>query len=110
LIVAPTVGRAVMSLAIVALPYARADGLGRWMKDHARWTQALLALVTVIATAFFLAEWFGLLVAGISVGVAAGGAFFVLRRLPGLTGDIYGAGCEIVELVVLLAFVAREKP
>ena len=35
---------------------------------------------------------------------------FVRRRLPGLTGDIYGAGCEIVELVVLLAFVAREKP
>ena len=29
---------------------------------------------------------------------------FVLRRLPGLTGDIYGALNEIVETAVLLVF------
>jgi cobalamin synthase len=30
----------------------------------------------------------------------------VLRRLPGLTGDVYGALCELLEALVLLAFVA----
>ena len=34
-------------------------------------------------------------------------ARFALARLPGLTGDIYGAICEIVEILVLLLFAAR---
>jgi adenosylcobinamide-GDP ribazoletransferase len=110
LIVAPTVARGIMAIAIVALPYARSEGLGRWMKDHAGWIQAILSLATLIAVAFIVAEWFGLLTVAISLAVATVGTLYVLRRLPGLTGDIYGAGCEIVELVVLLAFVAREKP
>ena len=34
-------------------------------------------------------------------------ACFTLRRLPGLTGDIYGAICEVMEVLVLLVFTAR---
>jgi cobalamin synthase len=34
------------------------------------------------------------------------GAGFILRRIPGLTGDSYGALCEMVELAVLLFFTA----
>jgi cobalamin synthase len=30
----------------------------------------------------------------------------VLRRLPGFTGDVYGALCELLETMVLLLFVA----
>jgi cobalamin synthase len=33
---------------------------------------------------------------------------FVLRRIPGLTGDIYGGLCEIGETLVLLTFVAAD--
>ena len=29
-----------------------------------------------------------------------------MKRIPGLTGDIYGALCEISEVVVLLILVA----
>jgi cobalamin synthase len=32
------------------------------------------------------------------------GAGFILRRIPGLTGDSYGALCELAELAVLLLF------
>jgi len=32
------------------------------------------------------------------------GVGFILRRIPGLTGDSFGALCEMVELAVLLFF------
>jgi cobalamin synthase len=32
------------------------------------------------------------------------GASFILRRIPGLTGDSYGALCELAELAVLVLF------
>jgi cobalamin synthase len=35
------------------------------------------------------------------------GARFTLRLIPGLSGDVYGALNETIELVVLLAMVAR---
>ena len=49
--------------------------------------------------------------AGLAMMALAGmvmwlGASFALRRIPGLTGDIYGALNETIELVVLLAMVA----
>jgi cobalamin synthase len=33
------------------------------------------------------------------------GSKYVMTRIPGLTGDIYGALCEISEVVVLLVLV-----
>jgi cobalamin synthase len=34
-------------------------------------------------------------------------AWFALRRLPGLTGDVYGAINEVNETLVLLIFAAE---
>ena len=109
LIVAPTLARGAMAVAIVAFPYARPDGLGRWMKDHAGWWQAALAGSAALGTAALMAGWLGLVALTLAVVATAAVAVFVLRRLPGLTGDIYGALCEIVEVLVLLTFVAGEK-
>ena len=110
LIVAPVVGRWGMALAVVCFPYGRDEGLGRAMKDHAGWQQVVLAsfvVVAVIVGATFTADhWrapLALLLAGVGTWAVA---LFVLRRLPGLTGDIYGALCELLEVVVLLVFVA----
>jgi adenosylcobinamide-GDP ribazoletransferase len=44
---------------------------------------------------------FGLL--GLAWLAAIGIARWTLRRIPGLTGDVYGAACELVEVVILLA-------
>ena len=45
------------------------------------------------------------LAAMVLVGVSAlAMARLALARLPGLTGDVYGAVCEMVEVVVLLFF------
>ena len=105
LLLAPTLARWSMALAIVAFPYARTRGVGRAMKDHAGWGQATLATVVALAVAWFAGGWMGLVAAALAVVTTGALAGFALSRLPGLTGDVYGAVCEVVETVVLLLFV-----
>lgn len=109
LIVAPTVARWGMALAVVAFPYARPEGLGRAMKDHAGWRQIILASVTALLTATLAAGWLGIAVIGLAGVMTLAAAPWVVRRLGGLTGDIYGALCELLEALILLAFVAGEN-
>jgi adenosylcobinamide-GDP ribazoletransferase len=113
LLLAPVVARWGMAAAVVAFPYGRAEGLGLAMKDHARWSQLALATVVTLAAAAALfvvsREWRALLALPLAGAVTWAGARFALRRLPGLTGDIYGALCELVEVTVLLLFVAGES-
>jgi adenosylcobinamide-GDP ribazoletransferase len=107
LVLAPIVGRWVLSLAIFAYPYAREKGLGRDMKDHVRSPQVLLATFVSLIAAWWLAGWIGLfavLLSGIMLWLGVG---FIVCRIPGLTGDSYGALCELTELVVLFVFAAR---
>ena len=63
--------------------------------------------MAVVSVAAVLADWrrapLALFLAGVGTWAVAR---FVLRRLPGLTGDIYGALCELLEVMVLLVFVA----
>ncbi len=105
LLIAPTLSRWSMSLAIVAFPYARAEGLGRLMKDQTGWLQAAIATLLALATAWFVGRLAGLVLmpfAAITMGLLAR---FTVKRIRGLTGDVYGAINEIVELAVLLAWV-----
>ncbi|HEY8393828.1 MAG TPA: adenosylcobinamide-GDP ribazoletransferase [Thermaerobacter sp.] len=110
LFLAPVVARWAMALAIVMFPYARGEGLGRAMKDHARPRDAWLATAlaaAAVALAGLVAFGGPKAVLGATVtGLAAGGVlvWVVLRRLPGLTGDVYGALAEVVETAVLVGF------
>jgi adenosylcobinamide-GDP ribazoletransferase len=110
LVVAPTLGRAGMALAVVGFPYARPEGLGRAMKDHAGWRQVALAGLTALVTAALAANWLGVVAFALAASVTVAVAAFVLARLPGLTGDIYGSQCELLEALTLLVFVAGGKP
>ena len=104
LLLAPAIGRWVLSITIFAYPYAREKGLGRDMKDNVRWQQVIISTVTTVLAAALFAMWTGLLavvLAGIVLWLGAG---FILHRIPGLTGDSYGALCELTELAVLLLF------
>lgn len=106
LLLAPVLGRWAAAQAIIWTPYARQQGLGRAMKDNARWPQSLLAslfilpafiLIPIPASAGFLT----------TLVTLAGILIITLRRIPGLTGDIYGAIIVITEaatLVLLTAF------
>ncbi|MEW5872495.1 MAG: adenosylcobinamide-GDP ribazoletransferase [Chloroflexota bacterium] len=109
LLLSPTLGRWAISLALVASPYARPQGLGYDLKRHATWRQALLAslftLLLTLALAWYSANWMLCLAPVFAALVAWLAARFALQRLPGLTGDLYGAINELVEAAVLLALV-----
>jgi adenosylcobinamide-GDP ribazoletransferase len=108
LLVAPTLGRGGMALAVVVFPYARAEGLGRAMKDHAGWRQGLFASALAMVAAALTAQWIGMIAFAVALLTTGTVAAFVLRRVPGLTGDVYGAVCEVAETTTLLVFVAGE--
>jgi adenosylcobinamide-GDP ribazoletransferase len=104
LLLAPILGRWAMSMAIIAFPYAREEGLGRDIKDHAGWPQSVLAGCTALASAWLIGQIPGL-IAMASVGaVVVILVVWVQKLIPGLTGDIYGSICELSELVVLVLF------
>ena len=106
LFLALILGRWSMSLAVVLFPYVRPQGLGRAMKDHAGWEQVALATVATLIATCFAAGWQGLIVVAVAGVVTWSGARFAQSRLSGLTGDIYGAICELVEMTTLLALLA----
>jgi adenosylcobinamide-GDP ribazoletransferase len=107
LLVAPVLGRWAMAAAIVIFPYARPAGLGRAMKDHAGPPQVLAASVLALTAAVLAGGWQGAAACLAAAALVGLGGRFVLGRIPGLTGDIYGALNEMVEAAVLLVFAAR---
>jgi cobalamin 5'-phosphate synthase/cobalamin synthase len=110
LVLAPVLGRCGITLSVVTFPYARPSGLGREFKDQARAGHALAAVLTTLGAAGILTWQLGglapaaaLLSSAIVWWIASG---FVLRRIPGMTGDTYGAINMLIEATVLLTFAA----
>ncbi len=104
LILAPVFGRWGLTFALVLFPYAREEGMGKDIKDNSSWKQLLIASLTTLIIAWFTAQWLGILVFGIIIILSFLWLSYVLRLLPGLTGDIYGATCILIELMVLIIF------
>ena len=98
-----------MVYAIARYPYARPSGMGSPFKEAVGWRE--LAWATLIALAVVLLgwSWVGALAFGVAWAFSALFARWVMGRIPGLTGDVYGAMCELVEAVVLLTFVAAGR-
>ncbi len=106
LIMAATLGRWAMSVALVAFPYARKQGLGTTMKAHANWLHIAIANVAVLAVLWGFAGLTGLVYLGAASLLMLAFSGLCLRKINGLTGDSYGAICELTEAVVLLCIVA----
>ncbi|HKU43507.1 MAG TPA: adenosylcobinamide-GDP ribazoletransferase [Polyangiales bacterium] len=102
LLAAPVCARFAAVLLIRFYPYARPEGLGRAFHDHSRGKHVLAAaLLGALGVG-----WLGLSALGmlaVALVIAAGIAFWVQRRIGGLTGDAYGAAIELAELGVLVA-------
>lgn len=106
LLSAPTLGRWSMSVAIVLFPYARPTGLGRDIKDHAG-VRELAVATTILGLLLLLAASATALVILAAAALATVAiALFAQMRIPGLTGDVYGAICELGEAAVLLGFAS----
>jgi adenosylcobinamide-GDP ribazoletransferase len=112
LLLAPVLGRLGMTLAVVIFPYARQTGLGKAMKDHSHAAQAVAASLSSLAIVVLLAWRLNSISPVISLlsamAVWWGTARFILHRIPGMTGDTYGAINMLIEAAVLLTFVAVE--
>jgi adenosylcobinamide-GDP ribazoletransferase len=109
LFLSPIISRLGMSLAVVCFPYGRNNGLGKDFKTYAGWRQALIAGLITIAFSVILAGFSGLVIVLISSMFVVGISYFFIQKIPGLTGDSYGAINEMVEVLVLLAFCAIPK-
>ncbi len=109
LLLAPILGRWSMSLSIVVFPYARAQGLGREMKEHAGWQEAVFASGLALFVAWIVGQQLGLIALASAAVAMLLIAFYAMRTIQGLTGDIYGAINEVVELVVLVTVVIFQQ-
>jgi adenosylcobinamide-GDP ribazoletransferase len=106
LLLVPAFGRWMVSFVLIIFPYTRSEGLGRQMKDHVSWAQAVLAAVFLFSATWFIGDlnWAGILVAIVLTAVGSLIALFFRQKLGGLTGDIYGAICELSEVLIMLVF------
>jgi len=104
LLVAPTIARWGISMGIFLFPYARAQGLGRAMKDETQWPQALLATISALAVAWLISGPMGWMAFGVAALLGWATSRLTLSRIPGLTGDVYGAVGELLELSILLLY------
>jgi len=109
LLLSMTLSRWAIALAVVLFPYARDKGLGRAMKDYAGAAQVAQATAIALLVSWFAAGWMGLLAMGLAAAITWAAARFALKRLPGLTGDLYGTISELVEVSLLLAFAVGAR-
>jgi len=100
--VIPALSRWGMSLAIVAFPYARQEGLGKFYVAYAGNKELVVATIMAAAAAALLGPpgiW--LMTTAGAVTLLAG--WKIKKELCGLTGDTYGFINEFLEVVLLLA-------
>lgn len=106
-LLAPLWGRWADSYGIHWFPPAREGGLGRTFQDEVQPRQFYLTTAATLLLAGLIGGLVGLL-AGLAVWLATWLlARWWTRDLGGLTGDTYGALCEIGEAVVLAVVAAR---
>jgi cobalamin 5'-phosphate synthase/cobalamin synthase len=111
LLLIPTLARWGMAGAVLLYQYARpGPGLGRLAKTGAGGTQLAVAtgstlLVTGLAWALGLG-WAAAGLLALVLGTVLASAGWIRSKLGGLTGDAYGAICEVGETVCLLALAA----
>ena len=106
LIVPPVVARWGLVLAAGRFPYARKEGLGGYFQQGLGRTQNLLATATMLLVTGSVAVWVTPVVIALPLAALvvtfAVGRWAAGRLGGGLTGDVYGALCELMELVCLI--------
>ena len=102
LTIALGVGRWGMTYGIYAYPYRPGPGTGRSFKEKGGFRELVIATITVVGASFLVLRITGLVAILMGLLITIGIARFALGRLPGLSGDVYGAINEGVEASVLL--------
>jgi adenosylcobinamide-GDP ribazoletransferase len=105
LVLAPAFGRWALVQAAFFYPAAREEGMGRFFSEHVMTRDFVIATLLMVGLAFLLLRFWGLVVFGGVWLMAALINRSFNKAIGGLTGDTYGALCEISE-VVALAMIA----
>ena len=100
---APIAGRLAMVVALGVFPYAREQGTGTQMTKETGGRHVVGAIVLGVGGAAALLRTSGFWLVGLAIALAAVLGGYASRRLGGLTGDVYGALNELVEVAALLA-------
>lgn len=102
LLVIPVLSRWIMVWAAWRYPTARPNGFAVWFRQGLGRVQATVAGALAFCLALAIAGWAGLALFGATWLVSLGVIGWVRRRIPGLTGDVYGALNELSEVAGLL--------
>ncbi len=102
LLLMPTMGRCAMAYAMVAFPYAREQGLGKIFQEGKKWPWLVIATAITLGSCLGLMWLEGLAVMAAAMVIAMLTAYWLSKKLGGLTGDSYGAINELVEISVLI--------
>jgi adenosylcobinamide-GDP ribazoletransferase len=103
LLVVPTLSRWAMVWAAWRYPLARPDGFAAWFREGLGPPHVAVAGLLALAVALILGGLVGLAAFAAVWLFALLFAAWVQRRIPGLTGDVYGALNESAEVLGLLA-------
>jgi adenosylcobinamide-GDP ribazoletransferase len=102
----PVLARWAMTWVMARYPLARSEGLGVLFTDGLGWRQVGMASTVAVAVAWILMAWLGVILLAAAWFTATLVARFAMARISGLTGDVYGATCEVVEAVMLVVVAA----
>jgi adenosylcobinamide-GDP ribazoletransferase len=106
LLVVPALSRWTMVWVAWRYPTARPDGFAVWFRQGLNWPHIVVAGGTALVAALAIRGVSGL-ISFVAIWIfALLFAMWVQRRIPGLTGDVYGALNELSEVVGLLLAVA----
>jgi len=105
LITIPVLARWAMTWAMARYPLARTEGLSTFFRAGLGWTQVGVATVIAMGVALGSFAVQGVILLIVTWLTATLVARFALARIGGLTGDIYGAICEITETVLLVTVI-----
>ena len=110
LLVPPVLGRWVMVITAAAYPYARQSGLGAYFRDGLGRAQLVVAsaILLIVVGGVGIRVQAGVLVVAVGVLIVISGVsrWAAGRLNGGMTGDTYGALCELTELLCLLGMSA----
>ncbi|MCU0495140.1 MAG: adenosylcobinamide-GDP ribazoletransferase [Chloroflexaceae bacterium] len=102
-LLAPVLGRWADIYGIFNFPAAREGGLGRTFSEQVQQRDFYMTTVAALALAFLIGQWHGLVALLLVWGAAHLLGMWWTRSFGGLTGDTYGALCEIGEVIAIAA-------
>jgi len=109
LLLVPSLSRWIMVWAAWRYPTARPEGFAVWFRQGLGRRQLLIASGLMLAISLLIGRWLGVLLWAAVWLCALLLIAWVMRRIPGLTGDVYGALNETSEAIGLLLAVLLQR-